>query len=249
MVSSRNLDEEFDDNSTRNYQYKFDQLIREKLIARWLCHVDISKASLEMGSFDGSMTSQLLEHLPEIDVVEGSKQLCEIVRDRFEGRARVHHAFFEDFSPTNSYRQIFLVHGLEHLDAPESVLERASTWLEEDGVMFIAVPNANALSRLLAVEMGIVESPESVTEGERLHGHRTTFTQETLREVVESAGMRVIEEGGVILKTLANFQFDLALDHEIIDEAYVAACDTLSRKFPEFSSSIFVVASKTRLSS
>lgn len=249
MVSSRNLDEEFSDNSTRNYQYKFDQIIREKLIARWLPHLDTSKKSLEMGSFDGSMTSQLLDHLPEIDVVEGSKQLCDIVRDKFGGRARVHHAFFESFVPSDLFRQIFLVHGLEHLEAPASVLERASTWLQDDGVILIAVPNANALSRLLAVEMGIVESPQSVTEGERLHGHRITFTQKTLRAVVESAGLEVIEEGGVILKTLANFQFDLALERGIVDEAYISACDALAERFPQFSSSIFIVASKASRSS
>lgn len=246
MVRSRNLDDEFKDNDNRNYQYSFDRIIREKLIARWLRHLDPSRPSLEMGSFDGSMTGQLLDHLPVIDVVEGSEHLCDIVRGKFEGRVRVHQAFFEDFTPSTLYRQVFLVHGLEHLDDPESVLRKAATWLEKDGVILIAVPNAHALSRLLAVEMGIVDSPESVTEGERLHGHRITFTEETLRAVVERAGLQIIEQGGVILKTLANFQFDLALDQQIIDESYISACDALSLQFPKFSSSLFVVATSSK---
>jgi len=241
-MNSRNLDFEFRDNESRKYQYGFDLEVRKRLLSRWLPHLDAGRPSLEMGSFDGSMTSLLLEELSDLEIVEGSAELARLVHERLGSLTRVNTSLFEEFAPSRLFRQIFLVHGLEHLDDPVKVLASAATWLEPDGVLLVAVPNARALSRLIAVEMGIVDSPESVTAGEKLHGHRVTFTSDSLRSTVESANLHVIEEGGVVLKTLANFQFDLAMAAGIVDEAYIDACDALSRSYPDFSSSIYVVA-------
>lgn len=242
-MNDRDLDLEFQDNEARKYQYLFDSQIRTKLLQRWLPHLDPVGPSLEMGSFDGSMTSLLLEYLSDLEIVEGSPELARKVQKKYSNLTKVNVSWFEDFEPSRLFKQVFLVHGLEHLDDPQRVLKNASKWLQTGGKLFIAVPNATALSRLIAVEMGIVQSPESVTEGERLHGHRVTFTIDSLKSAVRKAGLQIIEEGGVVLKALANFQFDLSIESGIIDQQYIDACDALSRRYPEFSSSIYVVVS------
>lgn len=239
----RNLDHEFAPNDWREYQYDFDLTVRRALLKRWSKHFLREGSSLEMGSFDGSMTELILGELKSLDVIEGSTALASSVRERFDERVQVHNAWFEEFTPSTEYDNIFLVHALEHVQNPTEVLRLAASWLSEAGKLFVAVPNANALSRQIAVRMGVVSSLQAVTEGEKLHGHLRTYNLDTLRREALDAGLEIFESGGVILKTLANSQFDRAVENEIVSADYIKACDELSIVWPDFSSSIFLVLS------
>jgi len=241
-MRERDLDLEFSPNSEREYQYGFDVLARKMLLRRWSGLIVREGKSLEMGSFDGSMTELLMEHVSFLDVVEGSAELSAQVRGRLGSRVRVIHSWFEEFEPSQKYDQIFLVHALEHVDDPVLVLKRAASWLTTGGRLLVAVPNANALSRQIAVKMGVVKSLQAVTEGERKHGHKRTYSLDTLTADFKEAGVTVIDSGGVILKPLSNSQFDSALNANIVSEEYLLACDDLAKIWPDFSASVFVVA-------
>ena len=240
----RNLDNEFAPNDERDYQYDFDLVIREKLLKRWREHFLPAGTALEMGSFDGSMTQMLVKYFSKLHVIEGSEALAAEVSERFGKAAAVHQGFFETFEPKDKFDQIFLVHGLEHVENPVEVLARAKSWLTNGGRMFIAVPNAYALSRQIAVKMGLIESPESVTDGERKHGHLRTYGMDSFLRDIGLSGLSVVTSGGVVLKPLSNSQFDKALKGGIVSDQYVDACDDLSLVWPEFSSSIYAVASR-----
>lgn len=240
----RNLDDEFAPNDWRRYNYDFDLTVRRALLERWSKHFKLQGSSLEMGSFDGSMTELILDELRSLDVIEGSATLASLVEERFAGRVQVHNVWFEQFSPSNEYDNIFLVHALEHVENPAEVLRLAAGWLSDAGKLFVAVPNANALSRQIAVRMGVVPALQAVTEGEKLHGHLRTYNLDTLRREALDAGLRISESGGVILKTLSNSQFDRAVADEIVSGDYIRACDELSLVWPDFSSSIFLVLSR-----
>jgi 2-polyprenyl-3-methyl-5-hydroxy-6-metoxy-1,4-benzoquinol methylase len=241
-MRERDLDLEFSPNSEREYQYDFDLRARKMLLRRWSELIVREGKSLEMGSFDGSMTELLMDHVSFLDVVEGSAELSAQVRGRIGSRIRVIHSWFEDYVPSHKYDQIFLVHSLEHVEDPVLVLKRAASWLATGGKLLVAVPNANALSRQIAVKMGLVKSLHAVTEGERKHGHRRTYSLDTLLADFREAGVKVIESGGVILKPMSNSQFDSAFEANIVNEDYLLACDDLARLWPDFSASIFVVA-------
>ena len=53
-------------------------------------------------------------------------------------------------------------------------------------------PNANAPSRQIAVKMGLIGTNTEVTDAERAHGHRVTYTFDSL----EHHGERKFWEGG-----------------------------------------------------
>lgn len=240
----RDLDNEFQPNSDREYQYNFDLIVRDRLLSRWKRDFVPSGAALEMGSFDGSMTEMLVAIFPNLHVIEGSKALAGEVAEKFGDAVKVHHGYFETFDPEQKFDQIFLVHGLEHVEDPVGVLGRAKSWLSESGKLFIAVPNAYALSRQIAVQMGLIESPESVTDGERKHGHLRTYGMESFLRDIVLAGLSVVTSGGVVVKPLSNSQFDRAMKDEIVSNQYVQACDNLSLVWPEFSASIYAVTSR-----
>lgn len=243
LPESRNHDLEFADNRERRYSYDFDGIVREHLLRRLDPQIRTDGATLELGAYKGDMTEQLLEYFDNLDVIEASPILANEVRTRFGDRVHVTTGLFEDVTPRRRYKNIFLVHTLEHIDEPVPALARIGTWLDEDGLLFVAVPNANALSRQIAVHMGLIAHNTAVTPGEFEHGHRRTYSLDTLLADVRRAELSVVEFGGVIVKPLANFQFDRALEEGIVSREYIEACDSLALVYPDFASTVFVVCS------
>ena len=114
-------------------------------------------------------------------------------------------------------------------------------WLTPSGRLFVVVPNADAASRQIAVKMGLVETNNAVTAGEFAHGHRRTYSLDTLEHEVRRSGLEVESRGGIFFKPFANFQFDLLLKNKVIDQAYLDGCYALGMQYPELTASIYLV--------
>ena len=237
----RDLNKELLPNDERMYAYNFDYIIRHALLQRVSVWLDADDRTLEIGAFEGGMTEQIKEEYADLSVLEGSSELAAGLNRKFGNEIPIFNQLVESFTPTVEFGNIFLVHTLEHLDEPVSELKRIASWLKPDGKLVVAVPNGEALSRQIAVRMGLIESNESVTEGEYLQGHRKTYTLSSLLTEVRRAGLNVVDFGGVIVKPLSNSQFDKALEIGIISPEYVRACDELAREHPNLAASIFVV--------
>ena len=110
--------------------------------------------------------------------------------------------------------------------------------------MFIAVPNANAASRQIAVEMGMIPFNDAVTDAERSHGHRKTYRLDTLLHDARAAGLRIAQSGGVFFKPLANFQFDALSGGDVISPAYLEGCYRLGMRYPDLCASIWAMCER-----
>ena len=89
--------------------------------------------------------------------------------------------------------------------------------------------------------MGIVSHPTAVTDGEALHGHQRTYSQDTLRRDVTAANLNIIDSGGIFFKPLANFQIDRLLETDVIKSDYLEGCYELGKKYPDLCASIYTI--------
>ena len=138
-----------------------------------------------------------------------------------------------------------LTHVLEHLDDPVLVLKRINDeWLAENGRFFLVCPNANAPSRQIAVKMGLITHNTAVTSAEADHGHRCTYTLDTLERDAVAAGLKVVHRSGIFFKALANFQWDRLLQTDIISKEYLEGCYKLGQQYPDLCSSIFLMCER-----
>ncbi len=240
----RNLDKEFSANAERRYIYDFDSTIRLSLLDRVSSFLDTDGLTLEIGAFEGLMTSQILSRFSKLTVLEGSHLLASGIRERFGETVSVVPSLLEDVNFDPVFRNIFLVHTLEHLDDPISALSRICSWLDSDGILVVAVPNADALSRQIATKMGLMESTTSVTEGERLQGHQRTYSLRTLLSDISSAKLHLVDYGGVVVKPLSNSQFDVALSTGVISAEYVRACEDLALTYPDLCATVYACVKK-----
>jgi len=249
-MNTRDYNEEASDNSSRLDNYGFDLQIRKSLIKRFdkLVGLEPVKSCLEIGSYDGSMTDLLLKSHNFVHIIEPSSEMATLLRERFGDSISVTQSTIEGVGIDQKFDYIYLIHTLEHLDDPVSSLQKIGSLLSDTGgVLFVAVPNARALSRQIAVQMGLMPLHSSVTKGEELQGHRRTYSMDVLQSDLKKAGLNLVSAGGVLLKTLANYQFDAAIETGIVSQEYIDAIYELSEFYPDFSSSIYLIASKINL--
>ena len=239
----RDYNSEFQDNELRQYAYDFDAVVRRYMMRTLTPYFSPGKA-LEIGCFEGVSTALFAKHFTDLTVLEASNDLIGVARTNVPDRVTFVHGTIETAAMDAVYNSIFLVHTLEHLDAPIEALQRIGSWLTPNGRLFVVVPNAQAASRQIAVRMGLIETNNSVTEGEQIHGHRCTYSMDTLEHDVRSAGLRIESRGGVLFKPFANFQFDLMLKHAVIDHGYLDGCYALGMQYPELSASIYAICKR-----
>lgn len=238
----RDYNAEYKDN-TRQYAYKFDDLLRPYMMRSFLPFL-VSGRALELGCYMGAFTQMLVEHFPAVTVVEGSDELINHAKRRVGGGVDFIHSTFESVELEGTFNSVFLMHTLEHLDDPIAVLSRVNSWLASNGRLFLVVPNANAPSRQIAVKMGLLPHNTAVMESEKLHGHRRTYSLDTLEHDALAAGLRVIHRGGIFFKALSGSQYDDALDADVISMDYLEGCYRLGMVYPDLCASIFLVCEK-----
>jgi len=88
---------------------------------------------------------------------------------------------------------IVLADVLEHLRSPARALGLVREALNDDGKVFISVPNIANVTVRLGLLFGIFEYRD---RGILDHTHLRFYTMRTIRREVESAGFRILETGG-----------------------------------------------------
>jgi 2-polyprenyl-3-methyl-5-hydroxy-6-metoxy-1,4-benzoquinol methylase len=242
MPTSRDYDEEIRDTADRQYAYGFDFDVMHPFMLRSFEPFFNDGSLLELGSFKGDFTRRFLSQFDDVTCVEASGAAIETARARFGDRVRIVHATFEEAALGRRFDNVVLTHVLEHLDDPIKILRRINDeWLTDNGRLFLVCPNANAASRQIAVKMGLISHNASVTSAEAEHGHRCTYSLDTLERDAVAGGLRVVHRSGVFFKALANFQWDRLLTTDIVSREYLEGCYRLGQQYPDLCSSIFLV--------
>ncbi len=245
MKQKRDYNKEYKDTSDHKYAYHFDNLMRRYMMQTFTPYIKNNKSrALEMGCFKGEFTEILTTYFDNITVIEASDELVAYTKKRVSKKVKFVCSTFEAYSSKEKFDYIFLMHTLEHLDNPKEVLQKVSSWLSDDGALYLVCPNANAPSRQIAVKMGLISHNAAVTLSEKEHGHRKTYSLDTLEEEVTHTGLTVTNRGGIFFKPLANFQFDKLINTKILTQAFLDGCYKLGMAYPDLCASIYLVCKK-----
>ena len=241
-MTVRDFNKEIVDNGGRSYFYGFDYDVMHPFMLKSFEPLFNEGSLLELGSFKGHFTQRLRTRFDDLTCVEASSDAIEEAKQRVGGGVVFINALFEQVSLPKRYDNIILTHVLEHLDDPVAVLKRINDeWLAPGGRLFLVCPNANAPSRQIAVKMGLITHNAAVTPAEAEHGHRCTYSLDTLERDAMTAGLDVVYRSGIFFKALANFQWDRLLQTDIISKEYLDGCYKLGQQYPELCSSIFLM--------
>ena len=241
----RNYNQELKNTLTHKYAYNFDFDVMHHYMMESFKYHFVKGNCLELGSSKGDFTKHLTFYFDDITCVEASDEAIEISKQKLTSDITYFNSTFETVSLPTKYDNIILTHVLEHIDNPVELLTRIKNeWLSDNGKLFLVCPNANAPSRQIAVKMGLITHNSAVTPSEAEHGHRITYSLDTLERDAKAGGLNVIYRTGIFFKALANFQWDELLKTNIISKEYLDGCYQLGQQYPDLCSSIMIICKK-----
>jgi 2-polyprenyl-3-methyl-5-hydroxy-6-metoxy-1,4-benzoquinol methylase len=174
---------------------------------------------------------------PETEFIENAKRLS-------QGNTRIKCVcgFFEEtVAELSSTSDFIVVSGLLHeIEQPDVFMEALKSVCTVDTVVYINVPNAYSLHRILAREMGLIKEVTDKSDAQIRLQQQSTFSMETLSELIESHHFTIIDKGAFFIKPFTHRQMHAMLAARIIDFNVLDGLYKLSEYLPEYGSEIYV---------
>ncbi len=227
--------------STYTVDHSSQTRVMRELVVRTVSPYVRGGVGLEMGCSDGYMTEMLAQKLDRLDVVDGSASFLAEAKKRNIPGVQYSLALFEEFESDTKYDYVFASFILEHVLDPALVLATARRVLKPDGLLFVTVPNARALSRQLAMHMGLVSDLKALTENDLVNGHRRVYDRTYFNRDLQKAGFVTVAEGGLMLKILADFQLDKLIDNGTLQDKHIDGLYKLGLEYPDLCGALFSV--------
>lgn len=211
------------------------------------------RSILEIGSGDDPLIARVLADGLDFDrwvVVEPSKALAALARERAGGDPRVEVAelYCEDLPSDPEARSwapfdVVLVSAVLHYAHDAAAMFGAAVALGKSGAnVLVSAPNAWSFHRLLAVEMGLVETPHSLEGRNARFHHVRVFDPESLLELATEAGLKDLEFDGYLFKPFTHAQMELVMP--TFPATGEAGLEALGRRFPKNAAEIAYIGVK-----
>ncbi|MDO9541551.1 MAG: class I SAM-dependent methyltransferase [Kiritimatiellia bacterium] len=216
-------------------------LVIRQLFVRTISPFMRRGVGLELGCSDGFMTELLAKGLDRLDVLDGSKKFLKGAKKRGISNARFIYSLFEDFKADERYDIVFATYVLEHVINVQSVLKMVHRVLKRDGLLYVVVPNAFALSRQLALHMNLLPELHHLTPNDHRHGHRRVYNRVSLDRDLRAGNFEIVSQGGILLKPFADFQMDKLFDNNIIAAEQIEGLYSLGKQYPDLCGCLYAV--------
>lgn len=184
--------------------------------------------------------------------VEPAERYAQLAREAAQQHTglSVVHGYIEQAAPALASllppaerADLVVVSGVIHeTSEPEALLQAALAWLRPGGHLLVSVPNALSFHRLLAVQMGLMDRPEVLSERNRLLGQPRVFGPDDLRELVSGLGLQPLRLDGYLFKPFTHAQMASLVPQ--LGEAGVQGLIDLGRQFPLQAAEICLLAQK-----
>jgi trans-aconitate methyltransferase len=188
-------------------QQGIDRRLKDLVIQRCLPHLR-GPSVLDLGYVDGSWTDPVLQRGWTSHIVEGAERHVDHARQRYAGRTdvRIEHVRFDEFRADRCYDSIIAGDMLRYLDDPTTFLRRLGDALTRDGRIVVTVPNSRSLHRRIGTLLGLQTHPAAANSQDKEVGNQRSYDRYELRKELLSAGLRILELRGCVLKPLSSGQ-------------------------------------------
>lgn len=188
-----------------------------------------------------------IDDFKKVTVVEPSEDFISNARNlsRGDGRIELIQDFFEqcveDGSVKKQEHDYIVCSSLIHeLEEPQKILSSIKLLCSKDTVVHINVPNAKSIHRLLAVEMGLIDSIYQLSEQQLQMQRHQVYDMEKLVNLVNKNGFEILESGSYFPKFLSGRQMDELLAQGIINEKLFDGLYGLGKYLKDYGSEIYV---------
>lgn len=184
--------------------------------------------------------SEFDHSLESYTIIEGSEDIIANFLNNTGNHlgVTVKHSYFEEYDTNERCDVIEMGFVLEHVDDPELILKRFSKFLKPGGTLFVAVPNARSLHRLIGYEAGLLDNMYKLSPYDLQLGHKRYFDLNSITTLVLNSGYKIISRTGLMLKPITGAQIaKLNWDDSIIQALFKIGDD-----YPEIANCLLIEA-------
>ena len=142
---------------------------------------------LDIGSNYGFFSMLTREHGFTPTCVEPSKTLAKIAKDKFN--LNVQNCFLDEFKTKEKFDVITLTDVFEHITEPKEMLQQCRTLLNDEGIIFIKVPNG----KFQLLKEKLLRKGDENRDIWDSYEHVVHYTQDTFRKMVEGEGFKITQ--------------------------------------------------------
>jgi SAM-dependent methyltransferase len=227
----------YDDENRRSLAWYADRMVSQlqSSAAKSLISLGVGHRVVATAVLNG-----LSAQLHDYTIVEGSREILDGFRDttRLSPQVKLVQSYFEKFEPGCTFDAIEMGFVLEHVEDPGLVLRRFRQFLNPRGTIFIGVPNARSLHRLLGHAAGLLDDVYKLSPADAQLGHRRYFDLASCSELVTAAGLRIVRTEGILLKPFTTAQLrSLGLPANVWNALF-----EVGASYPDLANAIYVEA-------
>ena len=232
--------DKYSNSYNKDFPYMLDNRLMLPYSADRIMELSEPDSLLELGIGFGMTTVKFSKYFKRHLVIDGSYEMIDrFKKNHIDCSAEIVEAFFEEFDTDERFKTIVMGFVLEHVENPSFILERYKKILKDGGRIFITVPNAESLNRRVALEAGMIDSMDFLSDGDLMVGHRRVFSVEVLKKMIDSCGLNLERVEGIFLKPFTTSQIEsLKLSEDIL-----AAMVKMGRNYPELSAALLAEVS------
>jgi 2-polyprenyl-3-methyl-5-hydroxy-6-metoxy-1,4-benzoquinol methylase len=176
-------------------------------------------------------------------IVEPGKDFTKALKGQESHNISVINGFIEDIYeilPKNEFDFIFLSGVLHQAPQPSTILKALKHLCKEDTVVHINIPNASSFHRLLALEMGYIDTIFEKSESNVRLQANWVFDKDSLYKLVQENGFEVADFGTYFLKILTNKQIEKLIELDIVGKELIRGLERIVKYLPEMGCEMFV---------
>lgn len=181
----------------------------------------------------------------QLAIIEPAEHFAQkLLNAGLDSRIRIFIELFEafDFSELGFRPDAVLLSSLLHeLEQPDAVLRKLHQHIDSNTQVLVNVPNAHSLHRVLAQEMGLIETIYEASAVNQQMQQQRVFDMRSLTELVIDCGFAVSRIETLFVKPFTHAQMAKMLDLGIIDQQVLDGLNRLTRHLPTFGSEICAV--------
>lgn len=218
--------------------YDFDNNILLNWYSKRIIELSKSNESLlELGLGHGFTALNFSDFFDNHLILDGSSEIINNFKFKYPNfKSNIFETFFETFQTKNKFDLIVMGFILEHVDNPIEIMRHYKQFMNQNGRMFLAVPNAEVMNRRLGEISGLLKDITELSENDILLGHKRYYTTKTFIKDINLAGLEVVNIEGIYLKPFITKQMiSLNLDEKIIESLCKLGVD-----YPELSCGLLV---------
>ena len=233
-----------------DYSFEFTlNIYRQKHLLKILNDLK-PKRVLEIGGGFNPFCNEY-QQFEEYTIIEpGTKPFRSIV-ERFSSNPTItiFNQFFESWVETsdkNCYDFIILNGVLHEVRDGGLLLKLVEKIMSDNTIIYINVPNANSMHRLIGVASGFIKGVTEKTERNLALEQTEIYSQSSLRALVYNSieGAFISQIGTFFLKPFTHAQMQECVKTGIINEKVLDGLFSVSHEFPEFGAELYCLVKK-----